>query len=163
MSTRIENEPKIMHISVAQWHELTLGGENIPVTLMLDGESMRPLIRKQKDYITVIPVYRKLKKGDIVLFVRRDGAYVVHRVNKIKDETVITIGDNCVVFDAEIPVSDVWGIVVKEERNGKTISLDSALSRAFGIARMLTRPLRSFWIKAKRYGVRLIRRLEGRK
>lgn len=163
MSTRIENEPKIMHISVTQWHELTLGGENIPVTLMLDGESMRPLIRKQKDNITVIPVYRKLKKGDIVLFVRRDGAYVVHRVNKIKDETVITIGDNCVVFDAEIPVSDVWGIVVKEERNGKTISLDSALSRAFGIARMLTRPLRSFWIKAKRYGVRLIRRLEGRK
>lgn len=158
-----QNGIKQLSFSVKEWHELALDGADIPVTLKLDGESMRPLIRKHKDSLTVVPVYRPLKKGDIVLFTRFDGAYVIHRVWKIKGETVITLGDACVDFDAPMPVSSVWGIAVREERNGKIFGLDSALSRAFGRLWMLTRPVRSFWRKILRIGVRIVRRLEGRK
>ena len=89
-------------LSVDEWHEIALEGTKIPVTLKLNGESMRPLIRKQRDSVTVIPVYRKLKKGDIVLFKRFDSAYVVHRVNKIDGQSVTTVGDNCTEFDVHL-------------------------------------------------------------
>lgn len=158
-----KNGVKYRSLSVEEWHGLALDGANIPVTLKLDGGSMRPLIRKQQDSVTVVPVFRPLKKGDIVLFVRIDGAYVIHRVWKIKGETVTTLGDACVDFDAPMSVFQVWGIAVREERNGKTLNLDSALSRAFGVLRMLTRPVRSAWKKVLKFGVRTVRRLEGRK
>ena len=148
-------------LSVDEWHEIALEGTQIPVTFKLSGESMRPLIRKQRDSVTVIPVYRKLKKGDIVLFKRFDSAYVVHRVNKIDGQSVTTVGDNCTEFDAPMSICDVWGIVVKENRDGKILNLDSAVSRIYGRMRMFTRPVRSLWRKIKRFGASLIRRLEG--
>lgn len=149
-------------VSVAEWHGLSLKNADIPVTLKLNGCSMQPLIRKQKDVLTVKPVYRPLKKGDIVLFVRRDGTYVVHRVRKIKNGEVLTIGDNCVSFDAPVPVSQVWGLAVSLERNGKTIQLDCAFSRARGRLRMATRPIRSLWRNLLRYGARTKRKLVGK-
>lgn len=150
-----------LSLSVDEWRELALGGTQIPVTLKLNGESMRPLIRKQRDSVTVIPVYRKLKKGDIVLFKRFDSAYVVHRINRIDGQSVTTVGDNCVDLDAPMPLYNVWGIVVKENRGGKILNLDSAVSRAYGRMRMLTRPARSLWRKIKRFSAALVRRLEG--
>ncbi len=151
------NEKKVrsLKISVEQWHELALEGISSAVTLRLDGESMRPLIRKQRDSVTVFPVSRPIKKGDIVLFIRHDGTYVIHRAYKIKGEAVITLGDNCVEFDAPIPVSSVWGLAVRLERNGKRINLDSALSRAYGIMGMYTRPARFALRELLRFGARI--------
>ena len=157
-----QNGAEVLDVSVAEWHELALGGADIPVTLRLNGCSMQPLIRKQRDAVTVVPVGRTLRKGDIVLFARSDGAYVVHRVRKIKGETVLTLGDNCVDFDAPMPASQVWGLAVCLERNGKKIRLDSAFSRACGRLRMATRPVRLLWKKLLRFGARTKRKLVGK-
>lgn len=164
MSTKNDFESKMIKtVSIEKWHELAAGDAGVSVVLKLNGESMRPLIRKQKDSVTVIPVYRELKKGDIVLFARQDGAYVVHRIRGINNGFAVTIGDNCVRFDAPVSVSDIKGIVIKAERNGKIINLDSFFSRFFGILRMQTRPFRMIWLKAKRFGARLIKGLGGGK
>lgn len=164
MSTKNGFDSKIIKcISIEEWHEHAVGDAGFSVVLKLDGESMRPLIRKQKDSVTVIPVYRELKIGDIVLFVRKDGAYVVHRICKINAGFVVTIGDNCVGYDAPVPVSDIRGIIIKAERDGKTINLDSAFSRFFGILRMYTRPFRMLLLKARRLGAQFIKGLGGEK
>lgn len=153
---------EVLDISVAEWHELSLNATDIPVTLRLNGCSMQPLIRKQKDIVTVVPVNRPVRTGDIVLFARSDGVYVIHRICKIKGGTVLTIGDNCVDFDAPMPASQVWGIAVSLERNGKKIRLDSSFSRACGRLRMATRPARLLLKKLLRFGARTKRKLVGR-
>ena len=107
---------------------------------------MRPILRKNRDTVTVIPVYRRLKRGDIVLFRRNDGMNVIHRIAKIKGETVVTLGDNCVYRDDPVNLSQVWGIAVSAVRDGKKIRLDSAVSRTFGILPLMVRPFRSLWL-----------------
>ena len=161
IGAKMKTEPQVKSISVEEWYKLSASGTEIPVTLKLNGESMRPLIRKQRDAVTVVRVCRELKRGDVVLFLRKDGAYVVHRIWKIKGESIVTAGDNCVECDAPVSASDIRGIVIKAERNGKIINLDSAVSRAFGILWQMTRPLRSVWLKIKKCGAGILKRMRG--
>ncbi len=154
-----EKANRTLSISIKQWHELSLDGVSTSVSLKLDGESMRPLIRKQKDSVTVLPVYRELKKGDIVLFARNDGAYVVHRVCKISVDEIVTVGDNCIKFDAPVPILSVLGIVVRLERNGKIYNLDSTASRIYGILRMSTISIRFIWWKFYRFAVKTVKKV----
>lgn len=150
-----------VHLSVDEWHRLALEGAEIPVNLTLSGESMRPILRKNRDTVTVIPVYRRLKRGDIVLFRRNDGMNVIHRIAKIKGETVVTLGDNCVYRDDPVNISQVWGIAVLAVRDGKKIRLDSTVSRLFGILPLVARPLRSLWRKIRRIGSKIKRTVVG--
>ena len=152
-----------MYLSVDEWHRLALEGAQIPVNLTLSGESMRPILRKNRDTVTVIPVYRRLKRGDIVLFRRNDGMNVIHRIAKIKGETVVTLGDNCVYRDDPVNISQVWGIAVSAVRNGKKIRLDSAVSRTFGVLPLMVRPFRSLWRKIRRIGSKIKRTAVGDK
>lgn len=129
-------------ISIEEWHKLAQEGANIPVSFVIRGDSMRPLMRIGRDKVTAVPVYRKLKKGDIVVFVRSDGNYVCHRIWRIRDDFLVTIGDACYGFDNPMHISQVWGIVTKKERDGKCVKLDSAVSRAYGRLWMSLRRLR---------------------
>ncbi len=153
---------KTVTVSIEQWHKLSLTGLTAPVTIELAGESMRPLIRKKKDSVTIEHLNRQLKKGDIVLFMRNDGVYVVHRVYKTNGDKIITIGDNCVEFDKPVSASSVMGIAVRFERNGKTFNLDSSLFRLYGILRMSTRPIRFFLLKLLRLSVKIFKRTVGK-
>lgn len=119
-------------LTVAQWEALVQSGADIPVKTVLDGVSMQPLIRKGVDTVTIIPLARPLKPGDIVLFRRMDGAYVVHRVRRMLTHKIVTLGDNCWCEDAPIDPACVLGLASHMQRNGRTISLDNALSRALG-------------------------------
>ena len=55
-------------LPIDQWHEMGQAGDMIPVTIPLAGDSMRPLIRRNRDKVTIIPLNRELQIGDIVLF-----------------------------------------------------------------------------------------------
>ncbi|MBQ7100222.1 MAG: hypothetical protein IJN81_01215 [Clostridia bacterium] len=50
-------------ISIEDWHKLAEEGANIPVSFVINGDSMRPLMRAGMDTVTAVPVYRSLKKG----------------------------------------------------------------------------------------------------
>lgn len=138
-------------ISIEEWHKLAVEGANLPLTIKLNGDSMRPLIRQGVENVTVVPVYRKLKKGDIVVFARSDGANICHRIWRIKGEFLVTIGDACYGFDTPIHISQVWGIVTKKEKHGKETRLDSAASRIYGKLWMSLRWLRIIRRDIKRF------------
>ncbi len=140
--TPSQSNTRTVDISVTQWHELAHEGIFAPVTIKLYGSSMQPTIKREKDFVTIVPLNRALKKGDVVLFARKDGAYVVHRVWKAKNNTVTTVGDHCADCDAPMPLDCVWGLAIRVEKNGKIISLDSANARAYGKLLMHTRRLR---------------------
>ena len=139
---------KKIQLTVEEWCQLAKEGTSLPITTTLKGFSMEPLIRYLKDPITIIPVNRALIPGDVVLFERKDGKLVVHRLYKIFEERkmVQTWGDNCKAPDQLIPVERVLGIVISLEKNGEQIILDSNEQRKKGLEWLESKIRRPAWI-----------------
>ena len=109
-------------LPISMWHQMAVEGKAPPVRIVLMGNSMYPLVRFNKDYVTIVPCEGELKIGDIVLFVdqKRD-LNVVHRIWDIKDQMVLTWGDNCAYADGWISSDLIWGKVVLIERGKRNI------------------------------------------
>lgn len=135
-----------MTLSVEAWHTL---GEDIPVRIRLQGDSMRPLIRRDRDTVTIRPVHRPLRRGDIVLLADDRGRYVVHRVRKVTKAGVITQGDHCLRPDAPLEYSRVWGLVTRVDRGSRSIPVDNAAARLLGRLWLTLLPLRRIYYKMK--------------
>ncbi len=109
-------------LSIPEWHQMAKAGNAPPVRIPLNGFSMFPLIRKGRDYVTIIPPDRELIPGDIVLIAEPDtGRYVMHRVWELRDGQVLTWGDHCARPDRWIPASAVWGRATLIERGHREI------------------------------------------
>ena len=68
-----------------------LGYAVVPVR----GTSMWPLLKEGKTRVQVEVKERKqVRKGDIVLYRRKDGTLVLHRIIKVEDDTFLVCGDH---------------------------------------------------------------------
>lgn len=148
------SEPHLRTLSVKEWRTLTLQGNWLPVRITLQGDSMRPLIRRGKDFVTILPLMRPVKKGDIVLFADAAGRYVVHRVKKSTAATVITQGDHCTKADAPLRPDQIWGLVTRVERGKRTFSVDTPVARLLGRLWICAVPLRRCYYKIRKEGNR---------
>ena len=153
------SDARVYSLPIGQWHALGMEGSMIPVTICLEGDSMRPLVRRGRDKVTILPLARPLIKGDIVLFRGRPERYVVHRVYRLNNGMVRTLGDNCMYPDPWMPLENVWGLVVKMERSGRIYRLDTPASRAFGRIWMLTHPIRHIYRRFRSLGGRIYRKV----
>ena len=147
---------------MAQWCALAAEGAAPPVTIPLEGDSMRPLIRRGVDPVTIVPISRPLQKGDVVLFTL-GGRYIVHRVWHLKPGLVQTYGDNCLNPEPWFPVEQVLGLAVKFSRNGRVIRLDTPGARAWGMAWMAVWPLRVCYKRLRAFAGRCYRKVFPRK
>ena len=87
------------------------------------GYSMYPLIKQREDILHIVQssIY---KKGDIVLFKSSVDHYVLHRIIKIKKETIITAGDYNYFKDQPIDRKQLLGkLMTIKKKNGKLIDL----------------------------------------
>lgn len=141
-----------MKLSVKEWSKLAGQGVRVPVETVLHGTSMEPLIRCKRDVVTIIPVDRALTAGQIVLFARGDGHYVVHRLYRINEaqRTVQTWGDNCFRPDEPVPISAVLGIAAACRRDGKDISLVTREQCDRGMKWLNSRLRRPVWLVYRR-------------
>lgn len=64
-----------------------------PVCICPKGTSMLPMLRQGIDSVVLSPLPKKLKKYDLPLYRRDNGAFVLHRVVKA-GETYTCVGDN---------------------------------------------------------------------
>ncbi len=109
-------------ISILDWHRMALEGEAPSARILLNGNSMFPLVRKNKDYVTIDQLEHELQIGDIVLFHEsKMEKYVVHRVWEIRDDQVLTWGDNCSFPDGWLSKDSVWGKVTLIEHGRRQI------------------------------------------
>lgn len=68
------------------------GQRNVPVPVK--GVSMRPFLRDQ-DMVYLIPLREPVRPGDIVLFQRPGGQYILHRVHRcLYDGSFLMLGDS---------------------------------------------------------------------
>ena len=70
------------------------------------GTSMLPLIRQGKDSVILVKP-GLLSIGDIILYRRKNGQFVLHRIVKMKGDNLVICGDNQVSLEYGITVSDV--------------------------------------------------------
>ncbi len=82
------------------------------------GNSMLPFIREGKDsVILVLP--QNLKKHDIVFYRRPTGQYVIHRIIKIKNDSLTLLGDNQFALEKGVKrdsiIAKVSGIYRREK------------------------------------------------
>lgn len=151
-------DTQIRSIPMETWCELAREGAAPPVTIRLEGDSMRPLIRRGLDPVTIVPMNRPLQKGDVVLF-RLGERYIVHRVWKIQDGSVRTFGDNCWNPDPWIPENQVLGLVIRYVRSSRTYRLDTPGARAWGRMWMTIHPVRLCYKKLRALAGRCYRKV----
>lgn len=69
---------------------LAQGAENIPVPV--SGTSMTPFLHPG-DAVFLNILKEEPKPGDIILFQRRNGRYILHRVMKVRGDVIWFLGD----------------------------------------------------------------------
>ncbi len=112
----------IKTISIPEWHQLAEKGAAPPVRIQLRGWSMFPLVRMDRDYVTVVPLKEKPTIGDIVLFYDPcTDRYIVHRVWDVRNSLIMTWGDHCLKPDGWKPQELIWGKITLIERGKRNI------------------------------------------
>lgn len=97
-----------------------------PVIAQTVGDSMQPLLRQGETQVVLLPLSRPLQVGDLPLYQRPSGQYVLHRVVKVEHGECYTRGDNRFDLDLEhIEPAWVLGITDSVVRHGKTVSVTS--------------------------------------
>lgn len=99
--------------------------------LRVTGSSMHPTLRDRKDTVFLKAVCDPLRKGDLILYLRDNGSYILHRIVRIKrDGTLVCSGDNQYLPEA-VETKQVLAVVESFRRGKKTVSSDDRLYRIY--------------------------------
>lgn len=89
--------------------------------LRVTGCSMSPTLRGDRDTVYLKKVDSPLRKGDVILYRRESGQYVLHRIVRLRDDGLILSGDN--QFEPEhLKPEQVIARVEAFQRKGKDYS-----------------------------------------
>lgn len=92
------------------------------VSLIITGNSMSPFIVHGRDEILISPPDGQWKKGDMALFKRTNGQYIMHRILRQEtDESLYFIGDAQQTIEGPIRPEQLLGKVTSVKRKGKWI------------------------------------------
>ena len=154
---------QVRTLSIDEWHKLALEGTELPMRIPINGVSMYPLIRRNRDPVTIMPAKDTIAVGDIVMFADPSRKrYVLHRLWKFEGDRVLTWGDNCYCADGWMPRDRVWGIAVKIERGRKEIIPDRTRgmrhARCMHARLKIVRPVHAFLSRLRRGFKRIIDR-----
>lgn len=129
------------------WEAMAAECADIAIDVPVLGSSMKPLLRPKGDSVKIMPLRRDLMKGDIIVFRRDDGRLIMHRIFRLTETHIQTVGDNCDKPDREIPYDAVFGLVTHIQRGKHTIYVDNKRWRGIGRVLTWTRPVRLFLFK----------------
>ena len=114
------------------------------------GTSMLPLLREGRDSVALVAP-DSIKRGDILLYRRPDGHFVLHRLMRIeKDATLTFCGDNQDRLEKGISPDAVIARVAYFWRDDKRTSPKSLRYRTYRLA-TVTQPVRKLRVWRKLY------------
>lgn len=131
------------------FHEIT---EQLAIgrqaAFVVTGMSMWPFLCHGRDQVIVNKVDKDtLKKGDIILFRRQDGKYILHRITCINGNKIQTTGDGNYYHDDWIEYMNVIAKVEKVIRNNKEINCQQFHWRFLSHLWMFLFPIRKVMFK----------------
>lgn len=117
--------------------------EGTDVTLTVTGNSMKPMLTHLRDSVVLTKCDpMSLKKGDIPLYCREDGSYILHRILKVGENTYDISGDHQWVLEKGVPKSAVICKVKGFTRKGKYRSCNNIGYRLYAFLWRIAFPLR---------------------
>ena len=87
--------------------------------LLVSGNSMSPFLVHGRDTVFLTKVNRPLRQGDIVLYRRKTGAYVLHRICAVKGDTFFMVGDAQTKIEPGIVREQIYAVVCAAIRKGQ--------------------------------------------
>lgn len=123
------------------------------------GASMRPLLKQNRDLVTVRPFEGRLKKYDVPLY-RVNDRYTLHRIIAVREGEYVIRGDNTFVKEY-VPDSAVIGVLTEFQRKKKTHSVDETGYRVYARVWNGIYPVRLALHKLRRFGGKIKRALKG--
>ncbi len=119
--------------------------------LTITGTSMYPFILGGRDQVTLSSIGKELKKNDLPLYRRDDGAFVLHRIIKVeKDGTYTCCGDHQCVPEKGLRREQMIGIATAYIRKGKRITNRNLIYKFY----------RMTWTWLRRYRGHILRLME---
>lgn len=103
---------------------LELMEETVAVPLVITGSSMTPFLVHGRDTVYLSKITRPPQKGDMILYRRNDGSFVLHRVYKA-GPTCTMVGDAQVLLEHGIRPDQMLARVSAVCRNGKQLQKGS--------------------------------------
>lgn len=132
----------------------TAGQANLTVT----GCSMLPMLRQHRDSVILVPVEGQLRPGDIALFQRENGRYVLHRVITVSKSGYLFCGDNQAELE-EVSQQQLIAQVAGYVRKGKKRRMNGVGYRLYRWSRVRLFFMRKYYIALRRRLGRLRQRL----
>lgn len=130
--------------------------EGNTVQIKPKGWSMYPMMRPGRDEAVIAPAdTKKLKRGDVVLYRRKAGILVLHRIWKANKEGIFLVGDNQVEIEGPVQREQVKGKLDAFVRKGKMVSVKNPAYRILAALWLRLRPVRNTikrpaaWIRKK--------------
>lgn len=109
------------------------------------GVSMLPLLREGRDvFILRKKGMDRCRSGDVVLYKRPPGKYVLHRVIAVREKDYVILGDNCIVKEYGITDEDIMAVMTGFVRNGKEHTTEETGYRLYTFGILHTIPFRVF-------------------
>lgn len=129
--------------------------------LTVTGFSMRPMLRQYRDSVVLAPINGGLQTGDIALYLRDNGSYVLHRVIRLTAEGYLFCGDNQAELES-VRQDQLIAVVTGYTKNGQYRQLDGI---GYGLYRFIMVRLffmRKYYIWVRRGVGRLCSRIKRR-
>lgn len=86
--------------------------------LLISGNSMSPFLVHGRDTVFLTKVDRHLRRGDIVLYRRKTGAYILHRICAVRGDTFSLVGDAQTEIEHGIEREQIYAVVCSAIRKG---------------------------------------------
>lgn len=126
--------------------------------LTVTGCSMLPMLREYVDTVQLKPVEGSLKPGDIALYQRDNGKYVLHRVIRLTEQGYSFCGDNQAELEP-VRQDQLIAVVFAYTKKGKQRRLNTLGYRLYCFGWVKLFGMRKYYIRLRRRLGRLRNRL----
>ncbi|MCI8719327.1 MAG: hypothetical protein HFH64_14540 [Lachnospiraceae bacterium] len=114
------------------------------IQIHTQGYSMYPMFISGRDEAVIKQVVSAdLKRGDVVLYRRKSGILVLHRIWKHKSDGFYMVGDNQTEIEGPLEDSQIKGVLLAFIRNGKYIETTQPFYRILSRFWLFLRPFRN--------------------
>lgn len=93
--------------------------EAVPLTVT--GDSMVPFLLPGRDTVYLSKLTDPVRRGQMVLYRRKNGQYILHRVYRVSPEALELIGDGQTGIEPNIPPDSLLARVTAVRRKGKLL------------------------------------------
>ena len=124
-----------------------------------NGISMKPMLEPGRDSVILVSAPSVLKKYDLPLYRRKNGAFVLHRVVRVhKNGSYSMCGDNQCLWEHGITNSQIIGIVKSFTRKGKEYACNNFAYRCYCVLHVKKQWFCGLLIRIRNRLVRMIRK-----